>query len=110
MDQPYYLGTCVVAIAATAAYLYVPGERVTVSGTVATLLWAFLGLNGSDVTILDDTGSQTAAPVPEELRWIMIALSVLSLLAVVLWSIGVYPPEREGEDVAGTDRYATNGD
>lgn len=106
MDQPYYLGAALVAIASTAAYLYRPTERVPVSGTVAFLLWSFLALNGGDVTIIDNTGSQQAAPVPDELRFVMVALSVLSLLAVALWAMGVYPPEREGEDEPGTEQYA----
>jgi uncharacterized membrane protein YfcA len=106
MQQFYAAGAALVAIAATAAYLYRPTERVPVSGSVAFLLWGVVGLQGGDVERVTESGSTVAAPIPDELRFVAVALSVLSLLAVVLWSMGVYPPEREGADEPGTERYA----
>jgi hypothetical protein len=106
MDQPYYLGAALVAIGATAMYLYRPTERVPVSGSVAMLLWGWLALQGGDVSVIDDTGATASVPVPDELRFIMAILSALSLAAVVLYGIGAYPPELEGADEPGTTRYA----
>jgi hypothetical protein len=109
MDQFTAAGATLIAIAATGAFLYRPEERVPVSGSVAFLLWGFLGLQGGDVERITDSGSTVAAPLPDELRFIAVALSVLSLLAVVLWTMGVYPPESEGEDEPGTERFAMDG-
>ena len=105
MDQIYVLAAGFVALVFTLAWLYVH-ERVTVSGTVAFLLWGYLALQGGDATVVDDTGAQQAVPVPDELRLILAALSVLSLLAVVLWTLGVYPPETEGESADKSKQYA----
>lgn len=109
MYQTYFLAAGAIALSATAAYLYRPGERVPVSATVAFLLWGVIGLQGGDVEKITDSGSMVAAPLPDELRFVAVALSVLSLLAVALWTMGVYPPEREGEDEPGTERFAMDG-
>ena len=106
MQQFYAAGAALVAIAATAAFLYRPTERVPISGSVAFLLWGVLGLQGGDIERVTDGGSTIAAPIPDELRFVAVALSFLSLLAVVLWTMGVYPPEREGKDEPGTEQYA----
>jgi hypothetical protein len=109
IDQPYYLGAAVVALLATAAFLYRPTERVPVTATVAFLLWGWLALQGGDVTVIDDTGATQAVPVPDELRIIMAILAVLSLVAVALYGIGAYPPELEGADEPGAGARTDGG-
>jgi hypothetical protein len=105
LNITWYLGAAVVALACTAAYLFIPRRRVPVTGTVAFLLWGFCALQGYEVYKYDNTGASVRVPFPDPLRWIMFALAILSLLAVVLWALGVYPPELEGEGTEGDSRY-----
>lgn len=108
MQQLYAFGAGVIALLFTVAYLYFPERRVPVSGTIAFLLWGMLALQGGDIRRLEQSGTKYAAPIPDELRFVLAALAIISLLAVVLYTLGVYPPEREGESDADERRYRWN--
>jgi hypothetical protein len=60
---------------------------------VAFVSWALCAIFGGGVEKhVDGTTSTVAAPVPDEIRFLLMALSLLSVVALVLHQLGVYPP------------------
>lgn len=100
----------------TAAWLFRPGERTAVTSFGAFVAWGLTALLGGDVdryaasgdavetvnntTLAVDQGAQlVAVPVPTELRLFAVLWALLSGLALILYTFGVYPPaDGTGED------------
>lgn len=96
----------------TAAWLFRPGERTAVTSFGAFVAWGLTALLGGDVdryaasgdavetvnntTLAVDQGAQlVAVPVPTELRLFAVLWALLSGLALILYTFGVYPPAHD---------------
>ena len=90
MFQAQYLALFAFAAACTFAWLYLE-RRVLISGMTAAAGWLTLALVGADVETVS-SGEVVTAAVPDPLRWLFAVLGVLSVLAVILYTAGAYPP------------------
>lgn len=105
MNQTYLLAVGALGALATAAYLYLPEQRVPVSSTTAFLSWGYVALSGGGATTVTDSGTVVDVPLPDELRLLATALSIVSFFALVFALLGVYPPEAEGESDDASERF-----
>lgn len=104
----FYFGA--LATILTLAWLFRPTERVTFTSGLSFVLWAFLALNTGDLTIVTNSGSTTAADLPDAARLILALLALLSMLAFILYRVGIYPPTSEetvGEGVPDAPDWRT---
>jgi hypothetical protein len=99
--QTYWLGMAVLATLLTFAWLFVE-RRVIMTGLFAGFIWVFLALTGDDVYRITETGEQVAAPVGV-IQYFTLAMGILSLLAVILYWSGHYPPEEDFNDNANEE-------
>ena len=92
----------------TLAWLFLDDRRVTFTSGLSFTLWAYLALSTGDLTVFDPTGGQTPAPLPDEYRMILALLAMLSLLAFILYRVGIYPPTEEnvGEGVPDAPQWS----
>ena len=79
-------------------------RRITVTGLMAGLSWAWMAMLADDVTKYTDSGTEVSASAGS-LAYFCIAMSFLSFLAVVLYQFGQYPPERD-DPIRGTGDQA----
>jgi hypothetical protein len=108
----HYYAVAVLAGACTAAWLFRPEDRTAVTSLTAFLGWTLTALLGGDVERFDHSaatvetvnnttlavegaGTLVAAPVPTEARLFALLWALLSALALILYVLGVYPPESE---------------
>jgi hypothetical protein len=108
----HYYALATGAVLASAAWLFRPEERTAVTSLAAFLGWALAALTGgrtetyrhagdelntsTNTTVAVSKGEQlVAAPVPDEVRYLMTLFALLSVLALLLYIWGVYPPESE---------------
>ena len=103
MLQIYYIGLGLIAGAATAAWLF-RGERINVTSFVAFASWTILAVQGGSVEHATGCCSTTAASVPIEIRGVLLALGLLSLFALILHQLGVYPPVTDQAFMQGSDQ------
>lgn len=100
MLQIYWLGLGVFATIFTLAWLFpalfgAPDPefaRVTLTSLVSFFAWGVMALYAQTVETIQG-GSVVDAPVTTEVQLFVAALSVVSLLTLVLYQLGVYPPE-----------------
>jgi hypothetical protein len=97
MLKTYYLGVAIFAAACTYLWAF-RDDRITLTGTLAATAWALLALTGSEV-VTQTSCCQVTTPVPAAIRYMLAALAILSLLAVILHHLGVYPPEDERDAI-----------
>jgi len=106
----HYYAIAVFAGALTAAWLFLPTERTAVTSFGALVAWGLVALTGGDVERFDasietvqtvnnttlavaEAGTTVPAPVPAEVRYFATLWALLSALALVLFVLGVYPPD-----------------
>ncbi|CAI49739.1 uncharacterized protein NP_7020A (plasmid) [Natronomonas pharaonis DSM 2160] len=106
MYQRYYFALAVGATLLTAAWLFRPDERTTITSFGAFVSWSLTALVGGEVERVTSDGSVVAAPVPAEVRWLTFLFALLSLLALILYTVGVYPPNTDDEPLSDSQ---TNG-
>lgn len=100
MYQIYWLGLGIFATIMTLAWLFpalfgAPDPefgRVTLTSLVSFLAWGVMALYAPTVETIQG-GSVIDAAVSIEVQLFVAALSVVSLLTLVLYQLGVYPPE-----------------
>jgi|GEM_PF-7123250 len=90
----HYYAVALAAVLLTGAWMFSPRERTAISTLGAFLAWSLTALLGAD-TETATGGELIAAPVPDELRLFATLWALLSLLALVLYVWGVYPPARD---------------
>jgi hypothetical protein len=76
-------------------------ELIPMAATISIGLWGILAVQ-STVQHFDDSGNPTSTSV-ESLQYAPIALTILSVGALVLWYFGAYPPrhrETYGDEIA----------
>jgi len=99
IDFVYWAGAALLATAATALWVVRPGDRTVLAAGSSAALWAWCALVGDQVERVFRDGSggvvRAAAPVPETLRFLLAGVGVLSLLALVLYIAGAYPPQTD---------------
>jgi hypothetical protein len=105
----YYAGV-LGAGALTAAWLFRPADRTAATSLSAFVLWTLLAVFGADTetyadgaatvqtvnntTLAVPQGEQlVAAPLPTEFRLFALLWALLSVLAFILYTLGVYPPD-----------------
>ena len=106
----HYYAVALFAGALTAAWLFKPTERTAVTTFGAFVAWGLTALTGNDVERFDHSvetvetvnnttlavaqaGTTVPAPVPAEMRYFATLWALLSGLALILFVLGVYPPE-----------------
>jgi hypothetical protein len=106
----HYYAVAIAAVLLTGAWLFTPHERTAITTLGAFLAWGLAALLGGSTetyaraaAVVKDTGNTTvavpqgdalvAAPVPDEIRLFATMWALLSLLALMLYAWGVYPPE-----------------
>lgn len=118
----HYYAVVVLAVLLTGAWLFRPHERTAITTLGAFLAWALAALLGGATETYADAGGElrqagdstyhavglgeelVAAPVPDELRLFAVLWALLSLLALLLYIWGVYPPA----DESPADQASTN--
>jgi hypothetical protein len=110
--------TGLIAALLTGAWLFKPRERTILTTLGAFLAWLLVALFGGSAETFADAGETvrtvnnttlavsdgaelTAAPIPEEFRWFAALWALLSVVALLLYTAGVYPPE--SGDTYGTE-------
>jgi hypothetical protein len=109
----HYYAVAVAAVLLTAAWLFKPEDRTAITTLGAFLAWGLVALLGGDTQTYSDAGAQlqqaedgsyhavaigeqlVAAPVPDEFRFFATLWALLSVLALMLYVAGVYPPDSE---------------
>jgi hypothetical protein len=105
------------AVLLTGAWLFIPERRTAVSTATAFLSWGLVALLGGSTEVYRRAGEEVvvnsststalavegpsqlvAAPVPDAIRFFFVLWSLLSLLALVLNVLGVYPPDESVAD------------
>ena len=111
----HYYAVALAGALLTGAWLYRPRERTTVSTLGAFLAWGLTALLGGDTETFADSGATVetvnnttvavpqgealvAAPVPDEIRLFAALWAVLSGLTLLLYTLGVYPPQTTEPD------------
>ena len=84
-----YLAVGAVAMSMTWAFA-VREEAIVFSTAIAAVSWSLLSLT-SELAIID--GGEKVSVAVGPVRWLFAALALLSLLALALTIIGVYPSE-----------------
>jgi len=108
----HYYAVVLGASALTAAWLFKPEERTAVTTLGAFISWTLAAVFGDNVERFDHSaetvetvnnttlavegaGTLVAAPVPTEFRLFALLWAVLSMLALILYVLGGYPPDSE---------------
>lgn len=99
-----YVALMVLAAGASASALVLK-RAVEPTGFVSAALWALLALQARNITLYHQDGSSTAVG-SEAWQYIALGLALLSLIAVVLSYLGVYPPEESPEQAVESDELA----
>lgn len=120
----HYYAIAIAAVLLTAAWLFKPEVRTAITTLGAFLAWSLTALLGGstqtfirpDAEIIEtQTGNEdyvvvpqaeqlVDAPVPDEIRLFAVLWALLSLLALMLYIWGVYPPaDEEPVDTHGVD-------
>lgn len=106
----HYYALVTVAVGATGAWLFRPQERTAVTTLAGFLSWGLAALVGADTETHADAGAElvnhtngttavaqgeqlVSVPVPAEIRLLQTLFALLSVLALLLYIWGVYPPE-----------------
>jgi len=98
--QAYWFAVAAFALVMTLAWLFVQ-ERVTTTGMLAAVSWAYCALSGDAVFVITDAGEQVSASVGN-IQYLAATLGLLSFLAVILYRFGYYPPN---DDEYAEDDY-----
>ena len=108
----HYYAIALAAVLLTAAWLFRPQARTGITTLGAFLAWALTALLGGSTETYADAGAElvetetgnpdwvavgvgeelVAAPVPDEIRLFAVLWALLSVLALILYAWGVYPP------------------
>ena len=95
----YWLALAVFASGATYSYaIHTPQSRVYLTAGTASVAWGILAITAPAVTTLTDAGDEVAMGAPAELQLFVTGLAVFSLLVLVLYYLGLYPPESASND------------
>jgi len=95
------------AFATWATYSYTigaPKVRVYFTASSASAAWGILAITAPAVTALTDSGEIVPMGAPIELQLFITGLALFSLLVLVLFYLGLYPPESTTNDPTDTDR------
>lgn len=74
----------------TLGWLFVE-KRVTTTAMLAAAGWSFCAFTAQSLTRITQTGAEVSVPAGS-LAYFCIALALVSLLALVLYRFGLYPP------------------
>lgn len=109
----HYYAVVTIAVLASAAWLFKPEDRTAITTLGAFLAWSLAALLGGSTETYRRSGESieqapndaylaveqpaelVAAPVPDEIRLLFTLFGVLSILALILYTAGVYPPDSE---------------
>lgn len=83
----------------TLGWLFVE-ERVTTTAALAAGGWAYMALTADSLVRYTDTGTEIAVSAGS-LAYFCTALALLSLLALLLYRFGLYPPQEDDPESAG---------
>lgn len=92
MLEAHWLGLGVLAVLFTISFLFIE-IRITVTSFMAFVTWSLMALAGGDVERIIDDGTTVQAAATAEIRYLLLAFALLSMLAFILYQIGQYPPE-----------------
>jgi hypothetical protein len=114
MILAHYYALLAIAVLLTGAWLFRPENRTAVTTAGAFFSWGLLALLGGSTEVYRRAGERVvvnaststalsverpaelvASPVPDSLRFFFLLWSILSALALVLFVLGVYPPDDE---------------
>lgn len=93
MLQRYWLAVGVLSAAATYLWMFRADRRVVLSSALASTGWGYMALTGGQ--LVRRTGCcETAVAASDALRFVLAAMAILSLGALILYIAGSYPPEQ----------------
>lgn len=82
----------------TLTYAFIlPDERVYFSAGLAAVAWGVMSMSAQNLTRLTDQGKTEGVETPS-LQFFTFVLALLSLLVLILYRFGEYPPETEPGD------------
>jgi len=93
MLQSYWFLVVGLGAAATYFWAFKPETRVPLSTSLASTAWALASLSGGSL-VKRTQCCETAVAVAFEIRLVLAAMAILSLLALLLYLAGSYPPEQ----------------
>lgn len=92
MFETHWLALGALSVLLTLAWLFIE-IRVTTTSFMSFVSWSLMALTGGDVERITNDGTTVQAAATPELRYLLFAFGLLSLLAFILYQIGAYPPE-----------------
>lgn len=101
----YWLALAAFATGATYSYaIGAPRSRVYLTSGSASAAWAILAITAPATFTVTDSGGTVPIGAPLELQLFVTGLAVFSLLILVLFYSGYYPPESPGNDATDPNR------
>jgi len=90
----HWLAVGVFATILTLGWIYRPDERLTTTAMLSTGAWAWMALTAQSLTRYTETG-ETIDVAAGSLAYFPAFLAVLSMLALILYRFGHYPPRED---------------
>lgn len=101
----FWLALAVFASGATYAYaIGSPQSRVYLTAGSASAAWGILAITAPAAFTLTETGESVSVGAPLELQLFVTGMAVFSLLILVLYYLGLYPPESNSNDLSESNR------
>ncbi|QKG91688.1 hypothetical protein HPS36_02065 [Halorubrum salinarum] len=101
----FWLALALFASGATYSYaIGAPKRRVYLTTASASAAWGILAITAPAVFTLTETGETVPVGAPLELQLFVTGMAVFSLLVLVLYYLGLYPPESNANDPTEPDR------
>jgi len=92
--ETHWLAVGVFSMITTLGWLYRPTERLTVTALLSTFGWAWMALTADSLVRYTQTGEVVPLSAGS-LAYVAAFLAVLSMLALILYRFGHYPPTED---------------
>lgn len=89
-----------IATIMTLAWMFVDARTPMTAG-LSFISWGLAALQSGNLTKMLDDGTTADVSAIPQFRYFLLAMALLSLLTLILYQVGVYPPE--GTETQPTD-------
>lgn len=94
MMLAFWLAIGVFATLCTASFAVIaPSTRIYLTAGAGAVGWGILAISAPGVTTIADDGSTVSYAAGLEVQLFLTGLAVFSLLVLILYYLGLYPPE-----------------